>query len=180
MYSLYLDIYPYISKLGNNLQNSILLSNIETNVSYKTSFFPALYNIILSENEIDQWSGFHQYVRPLSWKKTAVSKVYIMDHFWICKWWIYFPLQLPAYFARIHTLLCCIRGQIWRYNKITRQKSLMIHSTSPLSRDFEALEHTYGRADVRTHEHSDHYRPGLWSASWVNTSYLKHLICNTC
>ena len=45
----------------------------------------------------------------------------------------------------------------------------MIHSASPqssrqwLSLDFEVL----GRTDTLC-ENSDHYRPGLWSASWIN------------
>ena len=39
-----------------------------------------------------------------------------------------------------------------------------------LSLDFEVLGRTDGRTDTLC-ENSDHYRPGLWSASWIN--YVK-------
>ena len=56
--------------------------------------------------------------------------------------------------------------------KNTRQESSMIHSASPLSRPAVIFAWfwsfgTDGRTDNMC-ENSDHYRPGLWSASWIN------------
>ena len=62
----------------------------------------------------------------------------------------------------------------------TRQESSMIHSANPQSLpavifvwfwSFVTDERTEGRTDGRMDnlfENSDHYRPGLWSASWIN------------
>ena len=56
----------------------------------------------------------------------------------------------------------------WKLIKYTRQESSMIHSASPqwLSLDIEVL----GRTNEHFMKNSDHYRPGLWSASWINFS----------
>ena len=59
--------------------------------------------------------------------------------------------------------------------KYTRQDRSHQWSTRPahspgrqwLSLDFEVLGRTYGRKDTLC-ENSDYYRPGLWSASWIN------------
>ena len=61
----------------------------------------------------------------------------------------------------------------------------MIHLASPKSRpavislDFEVLCRTDGRTDGQHNmcENSDHYRPGLWSASWINkcTLFFLHI-----
>ena len=46
-----------------------------------------------------------------------------------------------------------------------------------LSFDFEVLGRTDWRTDVRTLcENSDHYRPGLWSASWIKKGSLAILV----
>ena len=57
----------------------------------------------------------------------------------------------------------------------TRQESSMIHSASPQTRlsVIAAWFRSFGtdrQKDIRTDnlwENSDHYRPGLWSASWI-------------
>ena len=68
----------------------------------------------------------------------------------------------------------------------TRQKSSMIHSASPkvvarnlYSHDFEVLRQmdggrtcVHGRTDILC-ENSDHYRPGLWLASWIKKKKKK-------
>ena len=45
----------------------------------------------------------------------------------------------------------------------------MIHSPRPQSRpsDCRLILEILGRTDTQC-ENSDHYRPGLWSASWIN------------
>ena len=59
----------------------------------------------------------------------------------------------------------------------------MIHSVSPQSRPAVIFPlilkfwdgRTDGQKDVRTDhlcQNSDHYRPGLWSASWINLIHL--------
>ena len=63
----------------------------------------------------------------------------------------------------------------------TRQESSMILSASPQSRPAGSdcrlvLKFWDGRTDGPTatlYENKDHYRPGLWSALWINIILLK-------
>ena len=63
---------------------------------------------------------------------------------------------------------------------LTRQESSMIHSAaSPQSRQAMnprlILQFWDGQADNMC-EYSDHYQPGLWSASWIYISYFIYFI----
>ena len=57
---------------------------------------------------------------------------------------------------------------------LTRQESSMIHLASPQSHCRWILKFCAGRTDGTDNmcENSDHYRPGLWSASWINKKSL--------